>query len=203
MWTIPVVFFILLLFVFFDVWYFVRLLPLLPKLLSRYSNVGTRTLSREALLSTSKVEGVVLPSDLDMQLHMNNSKYLREMDFGRFHHFVSTSLYASVISLESTLVVASTMIRYRRSLQLWQRFQLRTRILCWDDSSFYCEQRFVSKQGFVCAIALLKMAVRGRTPKDLLERTCVGGYCQSPPFPPELETWTETIRRSSEALKNE
>ena len=35
------------------------------------------------------VHGIVLPSDVDHHMHMNNSKYLREMDFGRQMYFES------------------------------------------------------------------------------------------------------------------
>ena len=35
---------------------------------------------------------VVMPSDLDFNLHMNNSKYLRELDFGRFGLYVDKGL---------------------------------------------------------------------------------------------------------------
>lgn len=202
MWCYAAVTCVLLVFAFVDVWYFVRLLHLLPRILAQcYFTTATTALSRETLLSTYTLEGVVLPSDIDFLLHMNNSKYLREMDFGRLAHFVNTNLHYFVEEAGGTAVLAATMIRYRRSLQLWQRFQLQTRILCWDDSSFYCEQRFVSKQGFVCAIALLKIVVKGRMPGEVLEKACV--RCQSPPFPPELKSWTETIRSSSEALKKE
>ena len=193
---------LLVLFACLDVWYFIRLLPLFPKILAQHY-CTTRTLSREELLSTSTLEGVVLPSDLDFLLHMNNSKYLREMDFGRFAHFLKTNLHFHIQEVGATVVLAAAMIRYRRSLQLWQRFQLQTRILCWDDSSFYCEQRFINKQGFVCAIALLKMFVRRRMPSEVLEKAGVDHYYQSPPLPPDLKAWTEVIRSSSEALKNE
>ena len=77
-----------LLFAFVDVWYFVRFFLLLlrvklKRLLRRVSG-GERMIFPEDFLSREYgVYGIVLPSDLDWMCHMNNSKYLREMDFGR------------------------------------------------------------------------------------------------------------------------
>jgi acyl-CoA thioesterase FadM len=196
---------LLLLFASVDVWYFVRcaffIAPL--RIWQRLFPNNFRRMTREELLEVTLKHGVVLPSDMDLQLHMNNSKYLREMDFGRIHHFVSTNFYRSLVSFGGDLVVGATMIRYRRSLRLWQRFSLRTRILCWDDNALYVEQRFLcAMDGFVCAIALLKMVTKGVAVGEVLERLCVGNT-NSPVFPPEVESWAEAISRSSNHLKQE
>lgn len=193
------------LFAFLDVWYFVRCaLFLAPyRIWQRLFPNDIKRMTREELLAPTEKLGWVLPSDLDLQLHMNNSKYLREMDFGRIYHFLSTNFYTCLVAFGGNLVVGATTIRYRRSLQLWQRFYLRTRILCWENNAMYVEQRFVcGKEGFVCAIALLKMSTKGVTVEKVLERLCVGST-QSPPFPPEVESWAETINRSRDHFKRE
>lgn len=190
--------FILLLFIFVDVWYFIRFFFLF----SKYIVSRQVKLSRDEILRASTVWGIVLPSDLDFMLHMNNSKYLREMDFGRVSHYVTTNIYAGIVASGGRLMVASIMIRYRRSLQLWQRFFLQTRILCWDSDAMYLEQRFMSGDGFVCAVALLKMSVKGASMQEVWQKLC-NEVPQSPTFPPQVETWVETITRSSESLKKE
>ena len=48
-----------------------------------YSPCGQKI---EAAQNVTK--GVFMPSDLDFNLHMNNSKYLRELDFGRFSLYI-------------------------------------------------------------------------------------------------------------------
>ena len=195
---------LLFLFAFVDAWYFLRLLStLLPCWIRQRLSGDGKRMSRSELLAPSTVQGVVLPFDLDLQLHMNNSKYLREMDFGRIRHILSTNFYRHLTRLGGSLVVGATMIRYRRSLQLWQRFTLQTQILCWVGDAMYVEQRFVSsKDGFVCAIALLRMCTRGVLVEKVMERLCMDGH-QSPPFPPHVESWAETIDRSKQYLKGE
>lgn len=194
---------LLFLFAFVDLWYFLRLLVCLApgRIRQILSNSG-KQLTRDELLKATTVEGVVLPSDIDCQFHMNNSKYLREMDFGRMFHFLHTSLYRGVVAVGGDVVVGATMIRYRRSLQLWQRFSLKTRVVCWESDALYVEQRFVGRDGFVCAVALLRMSVKGATLDRVLEKLCVGSP-HSPPFPPEVESWAEAIVRSKENMKKE
>ena len=194
----------LLLFAVIDVWYFVRLFAILTPL-RVWKKLRGRSLkiTKNELLTPSQIPGIVLPSDLDLQLHMNNSKYLREMDFGRILFYMSRNLYDCVYALGGTVVVGASMIRYRKSLKLWERFSLKTRILCWSQDALYMEQRFLrSNDGFVCAVALLKMSAIGISVDQILERLCIETP-QSPPFPPEVEIWAKTIDKSKEVLRKE
>ena len=45
---------------------------------------------------TSCVELIVLPNDLDTNLHMNNGRYLTLMDLGRLDLFVRSGLLAAL-----------------------------------------------------------------------------------------------------------
>lgn len=195
----------LFLFVLVDVWYYVRCAVFLVpyRTWQAFFPKRMKKVTRKELLSVTEMRGLVLPSDLDFQFHMNNSKYLREMDFGRIYHFISTNFYRCVLGCGGNLLLGATMIRYRRSLQLWQRFSLQTRILCWVDDAVYVEQRFLNHgDGFVCAIALLKMSTKGVKVNQVLERLCTDGT-QSPPFPPHVKSWAETIEQSRDCLKQE
>jgi hypothetical protein len=84
------------------------------------------------------------------------------------------------------------MIRFRRSLGPFQRFELRTRLLCWDDRWFVFEQRFESR-GQICAVALARGLFRDRqgnvSPARTLE--AIGIRAASPPPPAYVSGWTE------------
>ena len=200
---------LLALFAFVDVWYFVRAIKFV---LERYVLSALRwgprkQLSMEDVFAVSRVKGIVLPSDLDMMIHMNNSKYLRELDFGRFK-LVTKLFYSSMLKLgrRTRLALTTINIRYRRSLLLWQRFTIETKILCWKDDGLYFEQRFVgSNDGFVYAIALVKFVVRGpeSVTMQVVMETVVGGNISSPRPPPEVKGWMESITKSSEGLRME
>ena len=161
---------------------------------------GQRT-PRQALFSPYDCHGFVLPSDLDLMLHMNNSKYLREMDFGRFGLALEKGFRDPLRQSGGYITLGAASIRYRRSLQLFDRFLLRTRIVCWSDDALYFEQRIVRRDGFVCAVMLAKMAVRGVTVPQLV-RLVVGETVKSPPFPSEVTKWCESNEASSQRLRD-
>ena len=161
---------------------------------------GHRT-PRQALLSPYDCHGIVLPSDLDFMLHMNNSKYLREMDFGRVGLAFEKGFRESLRQSGSYITLGAASIRYRRSLQLFDRFLLRTQIVCWSDDALYFEQRIVRRDGFVCAVMLAKMVLRGVTAPQLV-RSVVGETVESPPFPTDVTKWCESNEASSKRLRD-
>jgi acyl-CoA thioesterase FadM len=103
----------------------------------------------------------VLPTDLDVNRHMNNGRYLSIADLGRLELLRASGLWRSIRRQGWYPVVASSTITFRRSLAPWQRFDVESRILGVDERNFYTEQRFVVK-GEIYA----RLFVRGRMLKD-------------------------------------
>lgn len=85
----------------------------------------------------------VLPNDLDVQRHVNNGVYLSLMDLGRLDLLVRTGAWKRMRAFGCYPVIASETITFRKSLQLWQRYTLETRIAGYDERAVYIEQRFV------------------------------------------------------------
>ena len=198
-WLLPIV--LAVLFAYIDVWYFLRFFVLGLRIkLNKQSAGGKSKRSKSDLLASYDRHGIVMPSDLDCMLHMNNSRYLREMDYGRLGMFFERDVYTAVRANNGATALAAHCIRYRRSLTLFQRFVLRTRVLCWDDDALYVEQRMLRKSdSFVCAINLAKLVMKGTTVPAVL-KTWLGESVDSPPFPPEVTSWRESIAASSKAL---
>ncbi|WP_166998872.1 acyl-CoA thioesterase [Paramicrobacterium fandaimingii] len=103
----------------------------------------------------------VLPSDLDILNHVNNGVYFSLFDLGRFDLLMRSGLWKSITERGWYPVVASETITFRKSLTLWQRFTVETRILGFDDRAFYLEHRAVVKgeiytQAFIRARFLKK-----------------------------------------------
>jgi acyl-CoA thioesterase FadM len=94
-------------------------------------------------------------SDLDFNLHMNNGRYLSLMDLGRLDLALRAGLFRPAWQGRWRPVLGSATIRFRRSLRPFQRFELRTRLLCWDHRWFVFEQRFES-DGELYAVALAR-----------------------------------------------
>jgi acyl-CoA thioesterase FadM len=99
----------------------------------------------------------VLPNDLDVLRHVNNGVYFSLMDLGRLDLLVRSGVWATFQRLGYYPVVASETVTFRRSLQPWQRYELQTRIVGYDERAVYIEHRFVV-DGEVYATA----HVRGR-----------------------------------------
>ena len=137
-----------------DVWYmyFVRAFHLILKgiavLFLKKLGVQKRKYSLKDVLNSGILHGIVLPSDIDHHLHMNNcKKWTLE---GK--KCILGGMAEAMRKLRASTRVAAISIRYRRSLQLWERFTLSSKVLHWSDA-FYLEQRFINKDGFTCAIA--------------------------------------------------
>ncbi|HEY9423390.1 MAG TPA: thioesterase family protein [Microterricola sp.] len=86
---------------------------------------------------------MVLPTDQDILNHMNNGVYLSIMDVARFDMLVRNGVWATFKERGWYPVVVSETISFRKSLELWQRFTIESRILGFDDKAVYVEQRFV------------------------------------------------------------
>jgi acyl-CoA thioesterase FadM len=86
---------------------------------------------------------ITLPTDLDINRHMNNGVYFSIMDVARFDMLVRSGVFDIMRAKDWYPVVASETITFRKSLSLWQRFTIESRILGYDDKAVYLEQRFV------------------------------------------------------------
>ncbi|XP_029448000.1 protein THEM6 [Rhinatrema bivittatum] len=178
-----------------DGWYFLRASLVLAR--SRLQP-AVRDLLREHSFS-----GLVLPHDLDLLLHMNNARYLREADLARFAHFTRSGLLGALRALGAGIVMGGCAVRYRRSLRLLQRFHIRSRLLCWDERAFYVEQRFVTPaDGFVCAVLLNRQHVQGSSPEQVVQFLCKKKV-ESPEFPEEVKHWISYNETSSQKLRAE
>ena len=97
----------------------------------------------------------VLPTDLDVLMHVNNGVYLSMMDLGRIDLMMRSGLFATINERGWYPVVVAQTIQYRRSLKLFDRFEIVTRVLAWDDKAIMLEQRFV-RRGEEVATALMR-----------------------------------------------
>lgn len=149
-------------FAFLDAWYLLYFLLVY----FRYRFAGPKTKVLEEGLMYSWVS----PSDLDWVGHMNNGRYAREADFGRYMYMFRCGILQIIWNRKYTTLLVASSWRFRRSLTLGERFAIRTRMLGWDDHSFYLEQRFISCQdGFVCAVLLARHHLTGMPPSEVIQ----------------------------------
>lgn len=149
-----------------------------------------RSVARRDLFDESRVAFRVLPNDCDINLHMNNGRYLSFMDLGRVHLTVQAGLWPQVRRNRWMPMLAAAEITFIRSLKPFERFELVTRLVNWDEKYVYLEQSF-ERNGERCAHAFVKglfLGQSGRVPTaEVLN--AIGYAGEPPPMGEALQHW--------------
>lgn len=106
-------------------------------------------------LESSTISLRVLPTDLDVMGHMNNGRYLTLMDIARTEMTSRMGIVGPMLKKRWYPVVASQKIQYKKSLGLFQKYQIKTWLSGWDEKWFYISQEFI-RNDRVCAVAKVK-----------------------------------------------
>ncbi len=143
----------------------------------------------------------VWPTDLDVLRHMNNGVYLSLQDLARVDYMIRMKAAAIIEKKGWYPVVASEMIRFRMSLKCFQKFEIQTRLISWDEKYLYLEHKFVSR-GEVVALGMirarfLKKSGGSVNPDDLLQ--ALGLQINAPAFPAYLQDWIRAELGHSDA----
>ena len=133
----------------------------------------------------------VWPTDLDVLRHVNNGVYLSIMDLARVDLMRRSGLLRPIMARGWYPVVTGETIQFLRSLELFERFVIETRVLGWDERYVILEQRF-ERRGETVAIAVVagRFLARGGgtvTPEQILGVT--GEALQRPELPETVARW--------------
>jgi acyl-CoA thioesterase FadM len=144
-------------------------------------------------LETAVIAMRCWPNDLDLNVHMNSGRYVSMCDIGRVELFARFRIFRTAMRRGWRPMAGGSMIRYRRSLLMFQRFTVATRLLAWDGKWFYFEQK-IERRGELCAFSYVRMLFRGPSgnipPLDIL---ALGRrpIPPSPPIPAAITRWLE------------
>ncbi|GAA1859156.1 acyl-CoA thioesterase [Microbacterium koreense] len=146
--------------------------------------------------TVGKVTVRTLPTDIDLLGHMNNGRYGSLFDLGRFDLLIRTGLWDLAAKHGWYAVVASETITFRKSLNLWQRFTIESRLLGHDDKSTYLMHRAVVDgelyTEMIVRARFLRRNGRGVVPiEELFEAL------HRPDNLPELEPWVRDWAEAS------
>jgi acyl-CoA thioesterase FadM len=146
-------------------------------------------------------------NDLDVLRHMTNSRYFAIPDLARVDLMIRSGLWPKLNAQGWYPVVTLETMRFHRSLELGDRYQVATRVIGWDDRQVFLEQGFV-RDGVPVATGVvrtrfLKRAGGTVSVAELME---LAGVSQaSPPLPEWVVQWSDadggmqTSRSSHEA----
>lgn len=149
--------------------------------------IGVKDASRLALRAW--------PNDLDLNLHINNGRFLSLMDLGRFDLIARMGLLGTFLKKNWRPVVADAVIQFRRPIRIFQKYTLTSQIIAWDEKWIYIDQRFIRNEK-ILARGLIKgliVSPRGSVPvPEVLKAS--GQEVLSPEFPEVIIKWGELQR---------
>lgn len=156
--------------------------------------------SRLAMNDGSVLRFRVWPHDLDINVHMNNARYLALMDLGRFDLIIRAGLWRPMVREKWQAVIGGALVRYRRPLKPFQSFTLTSRMLCWDERWIYIEHRIESADGPAC-LTLVRAAFLKNggivPPQRVADQLGYAGPI------PAIPAWVEQWRRTDESAFEE
>lgn len=152
---------------------------------------------QQSLLDTAVLRMRVWPTDLDINLHLTNSRYLALMDLGRIELMLRTSMMGKALKRRWLPVVSIANLQFRREIGPLERFTLHTRLLGWDEKWFYMEQRFETARG-VAAVGIVKGLFRGpqgNVPsQELVALSGFDGVLEKPSFLQTLDALEQQLK---------
>jgi len=96
------------------------------------------------LLDESVLNLIVFPNDVDIS-KISNDRYTALMDLGRMDIVFRVGWRKAMTTIKWKPAVTFNTIRFRYPLKIFQKYQLKTKIIWWDDTIFYFEQTFKRK----------------------------------------------------------
>jgi acyl-CoA thioesterase FadM len=132
------------------------------------------------------------PQDLDLFLELNNGRALTLYDLGRIAMAQRVGLVDALRRERWGLTMAGSHVRFRRRIRGFERFEVRSRAVCWDDKFVYIEQSMWKRDGECASHVLYRAAVTDKggivAPPRIL--AALGQEASSPEMPEWIENWT-------------
>ncbi|QDK36487.1 thioesterase family protein [Bdellovibrio sp. NC01] len=158
--------------------------------------------SKLHLLDTCPTPFRVLPTDLDVLMHMNNGVYFSLQDLARTDYMIRIGGLHLFTERGWYPVVVAERLRFRKSLQLFKKFEIHTKLAYWDDKYIYIEHTFVSG-GEAVAWGMIRARFLSRkgglvAPQELMD--AMGSKEQPPAMTDYLKNWIAAEDAHSTAI---
>ena len=154
--------------------------------------LGARRAAPIGPLDTHVSRHVCWPWDIDPWMELNNGRTLTLYDLGRVGLGVRSGLMAALRDRGWGLAVAGASVRYRKRVTLFQRIEMRTRCVGWDERFIYIVQS-MWVDGTCTSEALLRTAVTARRravpPAEVM--AALGRDGPAPAMPGWVAAWIE------------
>lgn len=157
-----------------------------------------RRRSRLSIFDAAEITLRALPTDVDILRHINNGQYFTLFDLGRYDLMARSGFWQAANAKGWYPVVQSEQITFRKSVNLWKKFQIFSKLVGMDEKCFYIEHRVVIEgeiyvRGLVAGRLLSK---GGPVPnEEILALAAELGHEAPEPFEAseELRVWRRTF----------
>jgi acyl-CoA thioesterase FadM len=150
----------------------------------------SRFRSRIGPLDESVVRFTVLPHDCDLNFHLNAGRYVSFMDVARIELIGRVRFIGPMLRRGWRPVAGGAVLRFRKSVLPFERFDIRSRVIGWDEKWIYVEH-IVEKGGEFCAIGHMRTVIRSKRgtvpPAEVL--AALNLDIASPPLPEFVAKW--------------
>jgi acyl-CoA thioesterase FadM len=160
--------------------------------------------SRATIMQSTSLFMRVLPNDLDFNGHVNNGRYFTLADIGRMDFVLRTGTAKVALKHKALPIVGDAMAKFRKDLKVFERYEMQTRVLGWDEKWVFMEHRFVRGgrvAGVVVMRGLFRTSAGVMTPAFLLQE--MGISHASPALPDWLAEWNTSCDALAGALREE
>ncbi|BDZ43310.1 hypothetical protein GCM10025865_26090 [Paraoerskovia sediminicola] len=148
-----------------------------------------------AMLDPSVTAMRVHPGDLDLYMHVNNGVYLQMMDIARTNLLADLGAIGALAERSWYPVLAASTMTYRRSLKLWDRFEITSRVLGWDARVVYLEQVF-TRGGERCARGVVAARFLSRSGDRIPGHDVAAAFdpdAVAPGLPDDVRAWADAV----------
>ena len=133
------------------------------------------------------------PQDIDPFLELNNGRIPTLYELGRLPLAVRIGLTKALQRERWGLVVAGSSLYYRRRIKPFERFELRSRAITFDDRFAYLEHAMYKRSGECANHGLFRTAVTDKNGIVATERVlkAMGLPKEPPPMPDWVQAWID------------
>ncbi len=128
------------------------------------------------------------PVDLDLWRELNNGRTLTLYDLGRIQLARRIGLLAALRANGWGMTMAGVTARYRRRVVMFDRFEMRSKLLG-HDGRFFCLQQSMWKRGDALSSVVYRVAVVGKS--GIVPTAEVVAAMGMPGWNPEMPPWVQ------------
>ncbi|MDE4141197.1 MULTISPECIES: acyl-CoA thioesterase [Rhodobacterales] len=146
------------------------------------------------LTAVHRSSHICWPWDLDIWLELNNGRAMTLYDLGRTMLAQRVGLIGALRQNRWGMTVAGTSVRFRRRIRGFERFEMRSRAVAWDDKFIYLEQSMWKKNGECASHVMLRTAVtdaKGIVPPTKVLAAVGQGDAETPTMPEWIAAWCQ------------